>query len=437
MESIPTNSSLLAAYENLDKLKTNLSSLANLALNISSYLGNASANETHSTSNDTNGDFMMGKEGMHPLYIALYVFAALLILPGLIGNGLIIASVSKLRTLRSATNYLICSLAAADVIMMFVMVAFLIYDGCRLTLPDNIQFFLFPSLDIAVASASIMSLAAVSFDRGLAVLKPLHYDRLFNRRRALYIIKGIWGYVTFIFILSVLRCKFTGKAYQYTILTIAYFVGFIIPCGIVTISYTIILCTTVRILKMSRQMERSLRMNNIEGDKPKKQGKKKLQLHEAKVAVNLMLILVPFMVGWGFYFGTFWSEHFNGDVLVRSALYEWFLLVIPWFISSINPIVYILFTKMLRQGCRKMIRRLFQRQHRPDSITCRTKPFNKILLFRKNKSNLENQSKSLLSIWSRAKRSSSAASDTIMSRLPRTSFLVNKEGGKPTESDLD
>ena len=401
------------------------------ALNISDHLGNTSSNASRNgtlTESDTK------LLGLHPLYIALYVFAALLILPGLAGNSLIIAAVSKLRTLRSATNYLICSLAAADLIMMFVMVAFLIYDGFKLSLPDNIQFWLFPSMDIAVASASIMSLAAVSFDRGLAVLKPLHYDQLFNRRRAMHIIKGIWGYVMFIFILSVLRCKFSSEAYQYTVLTIAYIVGFIIPCGIVTVSYIIILCTTLRIIKMSKQLERSLRMSSVDGANNKKQGKKKMQLHEAKVAVNLMLILVPFMAGWGFYFGTFWSEHFNGDILTRSAIYEWFLLVIPWFISSINPIVYILFTKMLRQGCRKMIRKYLKRQQHRDGFN-RVSSLHRMLMFSKRKSSFDSQSKSLLSLWSRAKRSSSA--DTVLTRLPRSSSLANKDNGKIPENGAD
>lgn len=413
-----------------------LRAVVNATLDASCGHGNITASAMPTYCNDTYEGDRAVREGLHPLYIALYVFAALFILPGLIGNGLIIVVVSKLRTLRSATNYLICSLAASDVIMMFVMVSFLVYDGFKLTLPDNIQFWLFPSLDIAVASASIMSLAAVSFDRGLAVLKPLHYDQLFNRRRALHIIKGIWGYVAFIFTLSVMRCKFSSEVYQYTVLTIAYIVGFIIPCGIVTISYIIIFCTTLRIIRISKQLERSLRMSSVEGDKARKQGKKKLQLHEAKVAVNLMLILVPFMVGWGFYFGTFWSEHFNGDVLTRSSVYEWFLLVIPWFISSINPIVYILFTKMLRQGCRKVICRYLKKRQRRDRIA-RTTSFHRVFLFSRRSPSAESQSKSLLSLWSRGKRSSSAASDTVMTRLPRSSFLINREGGNIPEKEAE
>ena len=399
--------------------------------NTSNTLGNVTGNETQAAGNYTAYE---GRniEGMHPLYIALYVTAGIIILPGIAGNGIIIAAVTKVRTLRNATNYLICSLAAADLIMMFVMVSFLLYDGLNVSLPENVHFWLFPSMDIAVASASIMSLAAVSFDRALAVMKPLRYNQLFHRRTALYIITGIWCYVLFIFTLSVLRCKFFSEAYQYTVLTIAYLVGFIIPCGIVTISYIIILCITLRIIKMSRKLEKSLRVNQLDGDNSKKQGKKKLQLYEAKVAVNLMLILVPFMAGWGFYFGTFWSEHFNGDVMTRSPLYEWFLLVLPWFISSINPVVYILVTKMLRQGCRKLICSAMKRRRQRKSRS-RTSSFHRMLVFGRRQSSFESQSKSLLNLWSRGKRSNSA--DTVLIRLHRSSFLTSKEIGKVPEKD--
>ena len=408
-----------------------LPTMGMMQFNNSTSPGNTKVNMTQATGNHT-AHYGMVMEGLHPLYIALYVCASIIILPGIAANGLIIAAVSKVRTLRNATNYLICSLAAADLLMMIVMVSFLCYDGLNLSLPVSMQIFLFPSMDIAIASASIMSLAAVSFDRALAVMKPLHYDRLFHRRRAMYIIIGIWSYVLLIFTISVLRCKFYSVAYQSTVLTIAYFVGFIIPCAIVLVSYALILCITLRIIKMSRQLEKSLRVNNIYDENSKKQGKKKLQLYEAKVAANLMLILVPFLVGWGFYFGTFWSEHFNGDVIERSPLYEWFLLVLPWFISSINPIVYILMTKLLRQGCRKLIYKYLKRKQHRDSRQ-RTSSFHRMLIFGRRQSSFESQSKSLLNLWSRGKRSGSA--DTVMLRLHRSSFLTSKENGQIPEKE--
>ena len=399
--------------------------------NDSDSLGNITANLTNGVGNSTIYG-SVDSQGLHPLYIALYVSAAVMILPGLAGNGLIIAAVTKVRTLRNATNYLISSLAVADLIMMFVMVSFLLYDGLELSLPDSMRFWLFPSLDIAIASASILSLASVSFDRALAVTRPLHYNQLFNRRRALHVIIVIWTYVIFIFTLSILRSEFFSTAYQYTVLTIAYLIGFIIPCVVVAISYAVILCVTLRIIKMSRRLEKSLRVNSLDGESRKKQGKKKLQLYEAKVAVNLMLILVPFLVGWGFYFGTFWSEHINSDAARRPPIYEWFLLVIPWFISSINPVVYILMTKVLRHGCRKLICSYFKRRRNQDSRN-RSSSFHKMLIFGRRQSSFETQSKSLINLWSRGKRSGSA--DTILLRLNRSSFLVSKDNGKVAEKE--
>eukprot|EP00794_Sanderia_malayensis_P009958 gene9958-10978_t len=339
-------------------------------------------------------------------------------MPGIIGNGLIIAAVVKLRSLKTPTNYMISNLAVADLIVMFGMVLFLIMDAFMVGLPDNLHVYFFPSIDIFVASASIMSLAAVSFDRGLAVTKPLHYERLFYRKRALHIIIGIWSYASFIFTASMLRCKFTAVAYANIVLTIAYICGFVIPLVIVAIAYTVILITTVRVIKVSRQLELSVNRASsfTHPNNERRQRTNHVQLREAKVALNFMLILVPFLVGWGFYFGTFWSEHIQSTSINKSHLYEWFLLVIPWFISSVNPIVYILFTRLLRQGCKKLLRRLMASQ---DDGQQNSSSIPKMFSFARRKSSMDSQSKSLLSLfWARAKRTSSNTSETaLMSRF--------------------
>ena len=390
-------------------------SFASMALQSNQSNNTLLANNTLITQKHTDG-------GLHPLYVALYGFAAVLFLPGLVGNSLIIAAISKLRSLRTSTNYLIANLAVADLIMMLVMVLFLIYDAVNVSLPNSIHVCFFPSMDITVASASIMSLAAVSFDRGLAVLKPLHYERMFYRKRALHLIKAIWSYVVFIFICSMLRCKYTNKAYHQTVLVIAYIVGFVLPCVIVGIAYTIILFTTIRVIKISKRLQRSLSRAGSHGSNDRSHRRhrtKRLQLHEAKVAVNFMLILVPFLACWGFYFGTFWSEHFQDRYVNRSPLYEWFLLVIPWFISSINPIVYILFTKPLRQGCKRLIRRYLQKKD--DTATSLQRIFSN----RRRNGSADSQRSLLSLLWARAKRSSST-SETGSMLLSRLSFIHSR-----------
>ncbi len=289
------------------------------------------------------------------LYISWLCVAGVLFFPGILGNGMIIFALFKIDKLRVPTNFLIASLAIADLLMMGVMASFVLCDVFQVEIPDHLAVYLWPSFDIFIGSASILNLSAVSFDRALAVQRPLRYQENLHLPQTFRAIRCIWGYSILMFILSMLRCDIDSPVYLKAFLYSAYAFSFGIPCLVIMVSYGCILVSTIKNVKMSRSIERA--MHNMplnDDDSTKSKRKRRLRLQEIRIALNLMVILLPFVAGWGFYFGTHFYESVVNEYK-KSDLYEWFLMVIPWFNSSVNPLIYILFTTSLRKGCMKLL----------------------------------------------------------------------------------
>eukprot|EP00794_Sanderia_malayensis_P018693 gene18693-20581_t len=343
--------------ENLLKL-TNLSMAMNSAVNSTSHPSPAMEGAVN--------------QEVETLYTLMYVFAGLMILPGIFGNGLIVLLVTKQHKLKTPTNYLIVSLAIADLLMIVGMLVFLLMDRFPVqSIPLKVIVFLFPSIDILVGSASILSLAAVSLDRGIAVLRPLSYHNLINTARVKIVIFAIWAYSILLFIFSMLRIKIESQAYRMSVLFAAMVGSFVIPCFLIMTSYFGILLSTVHSIRITKALEKAISMATSKGEETltdKATRKRRMRSRELRLAMNIMIILIPFVVGWGFYFGTHWYEMVNRDTK-RSNVYEFCMIIIPWLNSSINPVIYVCLTKSLRKGCRRLLCKRRDPLRRESSLT--------------------------------------------------------------------
>ena len=113
----------------------------------------------------------------------------------LIGNVSVFLSIATRPRLRQQPmNLFIASLAITDIIMAAVVVPSysLFCVGCLEYSVSKYCWFMEGSKDIALAS-SIYNLLAISYDRALAVYKPLQYPLLMNRRRAVFILIIVWS----------------------------------------------------------------------------------------------------------------------------------------------------------------------------------------------------------------------------------------------------
>ncbi|XP_066203462.1 D(3) dopamine receptor [Saccopteryx leptura] len=147
-------------------------------------------NFTWGTDNST------GASQAHPhAYYALSYCA--LILAIVFGNGLVCVAVLRERALQTTTNYLVVSLAVADLLVATLVMPWVVY----LEVTGGVWNFsrlccdVFVTLDVMMCTASILNLCAISIDRYTAVVLPVHYQHGMGQsscRRVAIMITAVW-----------------------------------------------------------------------------------------------------------------------------------------------------------------------------------------------------------------------------------------------------
>ncbi|XP_065124540.1 dopamine receptor D4 related sequence [Paramisgurnus dabryanus] len=126
-------------------------------------------------------------------YLAL-ICGVPLILIIILGNVLVCLSVLTERSLKTATNYFIVSLAVADLLLAVLVLPLYVYSeflGGMWTLSMYICDALM-TMDVMLCTASILNLCAISVDRYIAVVVPLKYNRNQFSIRQLALITATW-----------------------------------------------------------------------------------------------------------------------------------------------------------------------------------------------------------------------------------------------------
>ncbi|XP_078425876.1 D(2) dopamine receptor-like [Cetorhinus maximus] len=119
---------------------------------------------------------------------------SLLIFVVVSGNVLVCMAVSRERALQTTTNYLIVSLAVADLLVATLVIPWVVY----LEVVGEWRFSwvhcdIFVTLDVMLCTASILSLCAISIDRYTAVAMPMLYNtRCSSKQRVTLMITMVW-----------------------------------------------------------------------------------------------------------------------------------------------------------------------------------------------------------------------------------------------------
>ncbi|XP_008578376.1 PREDICTED: D(3) dopamine receptor isoform X1 [Galeopterus variegatus] len=130
----------------------------------------------------------------HAYYALSY---CVLILAIVFGNGLVCVAVLRERALQTTTNYLVVSLAVADLLVATLVMPWVVYlevTGGVWNL-SRVCCDVFVSLDVMMCTASILNLCAISIDRYTAVVMPVHYQHGTGQsscRRVALMITAVW-----------------------------------------------------------------------------------------------------------------------------------------------------------------------------------------------------------------------------------------------------
>lgn len=281
------------------------------------------------------------------------------------GNMAVCATVYVHRALRTTTNYLIVSLAFADLLVSLFSMPFRIHftlhnDHWCL---DVKACALWIWIDLVGCSSSIGSLAAVSIERFVAVKYPLRYPVLMTRRTGLKMIGFVWLYSTICASLGYYNWTFNrvetfagcGKN-DPLFYTVVASLAFFLPVGIVITAYTYL--TKIAFLQRRRTLTNSVRPTTTT-DHNHKSIRRSRVLHELKAAKMMACVVGIFCASWVPFFIlvllSFWHSLKNMPRGVRDI----FVVILPNLNSSVNPFLYMAFTRELREQVAKMLKKLF------------------------------------------------------------------------------
>uniref|UniRef100_A0A8C3QV41 5-hydroxytryptamine receptor 7 n=1 Tax=Cyanoderma ruficeps TaxID=181631 RepID=A0A8C3QV41_9PASS len=186
---------------------------------------------------------------------------SIIILTTIAGNGLVIISVCIVKKLRQPSNYLVVSLAAADLSVAFAVMPFVTITDLvgGEWLFGKVFCNVFIAMDVMCCTASIMTLCIISVDRYLGITRPLTYPVRQNGKLMAKMVFIVWLLSASITLpplfgwaqnVTVERVCLISQDFGYTVYSTG--VAFYIPMAVMLVMY----CRIYKAAKVSAEKHR-------------------------------------------------------------------------------------------------------------------------------------------------------------------------------------
>ncbi|XP_033104183.1 beta-2 adrenergic receptor-like [Anneissia japonica] len=336
---------------------------------------------------------------------------ALLILPTIIGNLLVIILIRKFRNLHTRTSVLLLNLSIADCGVGIFVTPFAFLNSLSTSIDElnsaTVLCKISGVLNFTFCLASISTLTAISIERYYAITQPLYYHKIVTRQKMTLALIFTW---TYSFIWSIIPFGISDQNYVFfqdnyvCILDFAYLkifssllslFCFMIPLIIITFCYLSIYKIARKQLKQIHDIETAVNRRNTESSfqveiselscnsrvENREQGERRRSsrfimlksrksnqmksnktIKDLKAAFTLFIIMAIYIAGWLPYnLGI--ACHVIETCKWQCSYYRVSTILV--FASSMcNPIVYIIRFKQYR----KYLKRLFRCRERNRSI---------------------------------------------------------------------
>ncbi|XP_043920929.1 trace amine-associated receptor 13c-like [Protopterus annectens] len=290
----------------------------------------------------------------------LYILFSVGIMTTICGNLMVIISISHFKQLHSPTNFLILSLAVADLLVGLTVMPF-----SMIRTVENCWYFgdiicvLHNSFDVSLTSASIIHLIFIAIDRYYAICDPLHYTNKINNN-----VVGIYVTVSWIFPVIYTCISLFSRAiidessyittniclgschiiFNETLSIVDSLISFFIPCSLMLCMYVKVFFVAQRHLKAVNSVEASFRV---------RLGRKMAQSSDHKAAKILTAVMSVFILS---YLPIFIDSsidpyiNYSTPTIVSDAL-----LWLGYFNSACNPIVYAFFYPWFQKALKLIV----------------------------------------------------------------------------------
>uniref|UniRef100_A0A3Q3BP08 Trace amine associated receptor 1 n=1 Tax=Kryptolebias marmoratus TaxID=37003 RepID=A0A3Q3BP08_KRYMA len=295
--------------------------------------------------------------GTASICILLYIFLGLLSVMTVCGNVLVIISITYFKQLHTPSNYLIISLAVADLLvgivvfpmsMSFPLSSCLYYRDIFCKIRD--------SFDVILSSTSILNLCCISVDRYYAVCKPLIYRTKINVHVVGIMILMSWGVPVLVaigFVIAELnqeKCKENcfydceGSCLIDALIstTLACIFSFYIPVIIMLSIY-------LKIFLVAQSQVKTIHNATCQS----KRSVAAVSKMERKATKTLAVVMGVFLLCWSPYFLCIIFQPLTYDATPIAAIetLNWLTLSN----SMLNPFIYAFFYSWFRSAVRLML----------------------------------------------------------------------------------
>ena len=264
------------------------------------------------------------------------------------GNLLVIISIIYFKQLHTPTNYLILSLAVADLLVGVVIFPFSMAFSVSSCWNEDLFCKVRDSFDISLCMCSILNLCCISIDRYYAVCQPLTYRTKINDHVVVIMILVSWSISALIgigVIISGLNQNTCEKNCSNNVL-LANIMGLILSFYLPVM---IMLCIYFKIFLVAQRQARSIQNTTSQSTKSGVTVSKM----ERKATTTLAIIMGVFLSCWTPFFLCMTFLSFSDDS-VTATVFE----TLNWLAlsnSMLNPFIYAFFYSWFRSAFRMII----------------------------------------------------------------------------------
>lgn len=296
-------------------------------------------------------------------------FLLIILIITLVGNFTVCITVLITQSLHSFTNYIVASLAVSDLMVGSLSLPFRIHQTLHNTkwcLGEGACLF-WVCIDLFCCCASIGNLALISVDRFLATKYPLTYQDLLSRATKIAMISIVWLYSIIVAssglvnwthanqpVVLIHNGCFKSDKYFYTF---ASSLGFFLPLIIIIIAYSYVFKVAIGHWRAIRRLTvPALPATGLNSTT----NQRKALTREIKAAKTLAIVVGVFVVCWAPFFiilmAKFWCDscfnHYNDSTIQGLIMFVniTFVYTLPNINSTLNPFIYVIFSKKLRQA---------------------------------------------------------------------------------------